>query len=164
VKEDPVRAARGPFAGTPAHRDAPYWQSPPQVVERMLELAKVGPGDCLIDLGCGDGRIAIAAAWRGARAIGVDIDAERIAEATAAAVAAGVDASFRQEDLFDAALAEASVVSLYLLGHVNNLLRDKLLAELRPGARVVSHAYSIAGWEPSAREELAHRAIYLWTV
>ncbi len=130
----------------------------------MLELAKVGSGDCLIDLGCGDGRIVIAAARRDARAIGVDIDSERIGEATAAAAAAGVSASFRRQDLFHVALAEASVVTLYLLGHVNNLVRDKLLEELRPGARVVSHAYAISGWEPCARQEVNRRMIYLWTV
>lgn len=130
----------------------------------MLELARVGPGDCLFDLGCGDGRIVVAAALRGARAIGIDTDAQRIDEATAAAEAAGVSASFRQEDLFEVDLAEASVVTLYLLGHVNNLIRHKLFAELRPGARVVSHAYAIADWEPSARQEVGHRTIYLWIV
>lgn len=164
MEEDPVRAARGPFVGSAAHRDAPYWQSPPHIVARMLDLAKVGPGDCLIDLGCGDGRIAIAAARRGAHARGVDLDPKRIAEAKAAAAAAGVKASFRQEDLFDVDLAEADVVTLYLLGHVNNLIRAKLRAELRPGARVVSHAFSIGGWEPTAREEHDHRRIYLWIV
>jgi len=164
VEEDRVRAARGPFAGTAGQLDAPFWQSPPEVVTRMLELAMVGSGDCLIDLGCGDGRIVIAAARRGARAIGVDIDAERIREAIAAAATAGVRATFRQEDLFQVALAEASVVTLYLLGHVNNLIRHKLLAELRPGARVVSHAYPIAGWEPTARQEVDYQTIYLWTV
>ncbi len=163
MNEDQVRAVRGPFAGTAGHLDAPYWQSPPDVVERMLDIAKVGAGDCLIDLGCGDGRIVVAAARRGARAIGVDIDPRRIAEAEAACRRAGVAACFRQEDLFQTPLATASVVSLYLLGHVNALLHRKLRNELRPGARVVSHAFPIAGWEPSAREEFDRRAIYLWT-
>jgi hypothetical protein len=75
-----------------------------------------------------------------------------------------VSASFRQEDLFEASLAEASVVTLYLLGHINDLIRHKLATELRPGARVVSHAFPITGWEPRLREEVDGRAIYLWTV
>lgn len=164
MDDDQVQAARGPFAGTKGHLDAPYWQSPPDVVTRMLELAMVGPGDCLIDLGCGDGRIVIAAAQLGARAIGIDIDSERIGEATTAAAAAGVKASFRQEDLFRVDLTEASVVTLYLLGHVNNLVSHKLRKELRPGARVVSNSYAISDWEPDARQEVGNRAIYLWTV
>ena len=164
MDENRVHAARGPFAGTKGHLDAPYWQSPPDVVTRMLELAAVGPGDCLIDLGCGDGRIVIAAARSGARAIGVDLDPERIRDATAAAAAACVGASFRQEDLFRVDLSEASVVTLYLLGHVNNLVSHKLRQALRPGARVVSHSFGISNWEPDARLEVGNRAIYLWTV
>lgn len=157
-----VRAARGPFAGKPGHLDAPYWQSPPAIVEAMLDLARLRPGECLIDLGCGDGRIVIAAARRGARAIGIDIDPARIAEAEAAAGAASVTAAFRREDLFETPLAEADIVTLYLLGHVNNLLAGRLAAELRPGARIVSHAFPIAGREPAARREADGRAIYLW--
>src|SRR5687768_7579975 len=85
-----IVAERGPFAGMPGHLDAPFRQTPPAVVERMLDLAKVGPGDRLVDLGCGDGRIVVAAARRGAIAHGVDMDPERIAEAEAAARLAGV--------------------------------------------------------------------------
>ena len=132
TEEDRIfKALRGPFAGTQGHLDAPYWQTPMPVVERMLALADVGPGDTLIDLGCGDGRVAIAAALRGAGAIGVDIDPERIAEAEQAAREAGVEAltRFRREDLFETRLDEASVVTMYLIGHVNLMLAPRLRTE-----------------------------------
>ena len=158
---------RGPFAGTDHHRDAPYWQTPDEVVARILDLAGAGPGDLLIDLGCGDGRICIAAAGRGARAIGVDIDAARIAEAQAAASAAGVGAlaTFRQEDLFETRLEEASIVTLYAVPLVHNLLGPRLQSELAPGSRIVAHSFPIAGWPPDRVETLPdRRTLRLWTV
>jgi SAM-dependent methyltransferase len=161
------RAERGPFAGEDHHRDAPYWQSPDDVVAHMLDLAGAGPGDVLIDLGCGDGRICITAAKRGARAIGIDLDAARIAEAAEAVKAAGVGAlvSFRREDLFATRLEAASIVSLYLVPYVHNLLGPRLATELAPGSRVVAHAWPIAGWEPDRIETLRdRRTIYLWTI
>ena len=133
------------------------------LVERMLDLAGAGPGDVLIDLGCGDGRVAIAAARRGARALGVDIDAARIAEADATAQSAPL-ARFRREDLFQTRLDEATIVALYLLPHVNLLLRDRLLNELRPGSRVIGHAFPMPGWTPAAEEQWDGRTIYLWIV
>lgn len=161
------RSVRGPFAGEDHHRDAPFWTTPDEVVAHMLDLAGAGPGDLLIDLGCGDGRICIAAARRGARALGIDIDAARIAEAGAAARAAGVEAlvRFRREDLFQTRLGEASIVALYTLPLVHELLGPRLQTELAPGSRVVAHAWPIAGWPADRTETLpGGRTIYLWTI
>ena len=161
-----IAALRGPFAGIAGHLDAPYWQTSPEVVEAMLDLAAVGPGERLLDLGCGDGRIVIAAARRGAEALGVDIDPRRVAEAEAAALAAGLSqrARFRREDLFATPLGAADIITLYLLAHVNAWLRPRLLAEARPGTRIVSHAFAIEGWEPAATRQLGPRMLYLWIV
>lgn len=160
------KAMRGPWAGTDQHYDAPYWQTPDAVVEAMLDLAGVGSGDRLIDLGCGDGRIVIAAARRGAEALGIDIDAERIAEAEAAARDAGVAerARFLREDLFATRLEEASVVTLYLVGLPNRLLGPRLQTELAPGSRVVSHCFDIPGWAPAEHRRVDDRDLYLWVV
>ena len=160
------KAIRGPWAGTPHHLDAPFWPTPEPLVERMLDLAGVGPGDHLIDLGCGDGRIVIAAARRGATALGVDIDAERIAEAEAAARAASVEqlVGFRCEDLFATRLEAASVVTLYLIPHIHGLLGVRLKTELAPGSRVISHAFAIRDWVPRVHEVIDQRELYLWVV
>ena len=160
------KAIRGPWAGTPQHLDAPFWPTPEPLVERMLDLAGVGPGDHLIDLGCGDGRIVIAAARRGATALGVDIDAERIAEAEAAARAASVEqlVGFRCEDLFATRLEAASVVTLYLIPHIHGLLGARLKTELAPGSRVISHAFAIRDWVPRVHEVIDQRELYLWVV
>ena len=146
--------------------DVPYVPTPPALVERMLALAEVTAADYLIDLGCGDGRIAVAAAQRGARALGVDLDPLRIAEAAAAARIAGVEAQvrFRRQDLFRTPIYEASVVALYLLPRINIALRPRLLTELRPGSRVVSHAFDMGDWRPEAEETLDGRRIYLWII
>jgi cyclopropane fatty-acyl-phospholipid synthase-like methyltransferase len=159
-----IAAERGPFAGREGQLDAPFRATPMELVERMLSLAGVGPDDRLVDLGCGDGRIVIAAARRGAFALGIDIDPARIAEAEAAARLAGVgdDARFTQSDLFDVALGEFNVVSLYLLPVVNRWLEGKLRRELKEGARVIGHAFPMPNWAPVAREEHERRAIYLW--
>jgi len=119
-----------------------YVPTPEPMVAAMLDLAEVGASDYLIDLGAGDGRIVIAAAKRGARGLGVEIDQALVANAAAAARRAGVEgrASFRRQDLFTTPLHEASVVALYLLPEMNLRLRPRLLTELRPGARIVSHA------------------------
>ena len=160
------KAIRGPWAGTPHHLDAPFWPTPEPLVEHMLDLAEVGPGDHLIDLGCGDGRIVIAAARRGATALGVDIDAARIAEAEAAARAAGVEqlVGFRCEDLFATRLEAASVVTLYLIPHIHGLLGARLKTELAPGSRVLSHAFAIRDWTPRAHETIDQRELFLWVV
>jgi len=146
--------------------DVPYVPTPVPVVERMLEMAEVGPSDYLIDLGSGDGRIAVAAARRGARALGVDIDPARISEAHVAARLAGVEtrARFRRQDLFETPLRAASVVTMYLLPDINLRLRPRLLTELRPGTRVLSHNFTLGDWRPDAEEEVDASRIYLWIV
>lgn len=166
-EEDRVFAAlRGPGAGTDRQLDAPFWPTHPPLVDLMLDMAAVGPGDHLYDLGCGDGRIVIAAARRGARATGIDVDAIRIAEAEAAARAAGVEAlvDFRREDLFVTRLEPASVVTLYLSSLPNRLLTPRLRSELRPGSRVVSNSFDLPGWPPTRREVVDYREIRLWVV
>ena len=133
----------------------------------MLKLADVKSGDLLYDLGSGDGRIPITAAKvYGVRAVGIDIDPERIAEANANAEAAGVTGrvTFRQADLFETDLRNADVVTLYLLQSLNERLRPKLLRELKPGSRIVSHAFSMGDWQPERTQEVDGSTIYLWTV
>ena len=146
--------------------EVPYVPTPPELVERMLELARVGASDYLIDLGCGDGRIAIAAARRGARALGVDLDPARIEQAVAAAGFANLGnlVRFRRQDLFRTPIFEASVIALYLLPSVNLRLRPRLLTELRPGARVVSHNFDMGDWRPEADERHEAGRVLLWTV
>jgi cyclopropane fatty-acyl-phospholipid synthase-like methyltransferase len=163
LSDSEIAAQRGPFAGKPGHFDAPYRATPMAAVERMLDLAGVGPGTRLLDLGSGDGRIVIAAARRGADARGIDIDPDRVAEARAAARAAGVEAHFEQGDMFAADLAAVDVVTLFLLTHVNGWLETRLRRALEPGARVVGFAFPMADWAPAAEESHGRDAIYLWT-
>lgn len=147
--------------------DVIYVPTPPAVVEAMLDMVKLRDGDVLYDLGSGDGRIPIAAARRKqVRAVGIDIDPQRIAEANANAKAAGVtgEVSFRQADLFTSDFSDATVVTLYLLDTLNEKLRPKLLAELKPGTRIVSHAFRMGDWEPEKEETIDGRTIYYWTV
>jgi ribosomal protein L11 methylase PrmA len=147
--------------------DVIYVPTPHDVVEDMLRLANVGKGDVLYDLGSGDGRIAIAAAKKyGIRAVGIDIDPERIKEATANAKKAGVEklVTFRQEDLFKADFREATVITLYLLPDLNVKLRPKLWAEMKPGTRIVSHQFDMGTWKPEKRLESNGRTVYFWTV
>jgi SAM-dependent methyltransferase len=146
--------------------EVPYVPTPPELVERMLDLADVRSTDYLIDLGCGDGRIAIAAARRGAHALGVDIDPERVEQAVTAAHYAGLSnlVRFRREDLFRTAIYEASVIALYLLPAMNLRLRPRLLTELRPGARVVSHNFDMGDWRPETDEHHDEGRLLLWTV
>ena len=161
-----IVAQRGPFAGGPGHLDAPYQATPPGAVERMLDLAEVGAGTRLLDLGCGDGRIVIAAARRGADAMGIDIDPERIGQAEAAARAAGLSdtARFEAGDMFAADLSQTDVVTLFLLEHVNRWLEGKLRNELRPGACVVGYAFPMPNWVPAIEEKHEQSSIYLWRV
>ncbi len=133
---------------------APFVPTPPEVVERMLDLAGVTSSDVVYDLGCGDGRIAIAAARRGARAVGVDIEPHWVSEATKNAAAAGVSelASFDLQDALATGLAEATVVMLYLVEWSTRMMDAKLAAELRPGARIVSHSFGM-GDRPAEKTE-----------
>jgi len=167
----PLSAVRAQdTAAAPAIERTPdviYVPTPQPVVDAMLKLANVRKGDVLYDLGSGDGRIPITAAKQyGVRAVGIDIDPERIAEANANARAAGVTGlvTFRQADLFTSNLGEASVVTLYLLESLNEKLRPKLLAELKPGTRIVSHAFRMGDWKPEKTQEVDGRMIYFWTV
>ena len=161
-----------PFAPAPAARiaeanlEVPYVPTPRPVVEAMLDMAGVGPGDYLIDLGSGDGRIAIMAAQRGARALGVDLDPARVSEATLAAQVAQLQgqAMFRRQDLFATPLRDADVISLYLLPSVNLRLRPRLLTETRPGTRIVSHAFHMGDWRPDGHREVNAAHAYLWIV
>jgi predicted O-methyltransferase YrrM len=151
--------------------DVPYEPSAPEVVAAMLELAKVSSTDIVYDLGCGDGRVVIAAVReRGAHGVCVDIDAERIAEARANARSAGVEdrIEFRNEDLFRTRIADATAVMLFLWPDVNLKLRPRLLDELKPGTRVVSHWHDMGEWQPDQALRMTSRGrtrpIYLWII
>ena len=147
--------------------DVIFVPTPQEVVDGMLKLARVGPKDVVYDLGCGDGRTVITAAKKfGARAVGVDIDPERISESRANAKEAGVTerVKFIQGDLFEADIKEATVVTLYLLTSLKQKLRPKLWRELKPGTRVVSHAFDMGDWTPEKTESIDGRQIYLWTI
>ena len=131
--------------------DVPYVPTTPQAVTAMLKLADVKNTDVVYDLGCGDGRIVIDAAKTfGARAVGIDIDPVRIKEARENARKAGVESRVRfvENDLFQADIHEASVVTLFLLSSINLRLRPKLLQDLRPGARIVSNTFTMGDWKP----------------
>jgi SAM-dependent methyltransferase len=151
---------------------APYVPTPPEVVDRMLSFANVGPKDVVYDLGCGDGRIVIAAAKKyGARGVGVDIDPLRINESIANARKAGVEnlVTFKLQDAMQTDVSEATVVTLYLLSFANVQLRPILEAQLKPGARIVSHNFGMGGWEPDRVDSFTvssggTRTLYLWRV
>jgi ribosomal protein L11 methylase PrmA len=147
--------------------DVIFVPTPHEVVDDMLRLANVRKGDILYDLGSGDGRIAIAAAKKfGVRAVGIEIDPERVREANENARRAGVTnlVEFRQEDLFKADFREATVVTLYLLPDLNVKLRPRLWEELKPGTRIVSHQFDMGTWKPEKRLESNGRVVYFWTV
>jgi SAM-dependent methyltransferase len=147
-------------------RDVPYLPTDAPVVDAMLRLANVGPGDVVYDLGCGDGRICIAAAKRGARAVGVDIDLFRIRECVENATRANVRdrVKFLRQSFFDTDLREASVVMLYLLSNINVRLRPKLLWELRPGSRLVINHFDIGDWKADATLNAHHRELSLFVI
>jgi SAM-dependent methyltransferase len=137
--------------------DVPFIVTPPAVTQAMLDIAKVGARDYLIDLGAGDGRVVILAAARyGARGLGVEIDPQLVKRAQANAKAAKVDAQaeFREEDLFKTDLSAASVITMYLLPAVNLQLRERLLA-LKPGTRLVSHDWDMGDWQPDDERTIA---------
>jgi ribosomal protein L11 methylase PrmA len=133
----------------------------------MLELANVGNSDVVYDLGCGDGRIVISAARKyGARGVGIDLNPARIEEARANASSAGVSdrVSFEVNDLFDADIRNATVVALYLLPDANIRLRPRLLRDLKPGTRVVSHSFDMGDWKPDKEKLVDGDHVYLWTI
>jgi SAM-dependent methyltransferase len=147
--------------------DVIYVPTPQEVVDEMLKLAKVTKSDVVYDLGSGDGRIPVTAAKAyGARAIGIDIDPQRIKEANANAEAAGVTdkVKFLNQDLFTTDISEATVVTLYLLPSLNLKLKPKLFKELKPGTRIVSHSFDMGDWKPEEERDVNGRKIYFWTI
>ena len=149
--------------------DVIYVPTPPAVVEGMLKLAKVGPNDVVYDLGSGDGRIPIAAVqmFKAKSAVGIDIDPQRIKEANENLTKAGVGnrVRFLNQDLFTTPIGEATVVTLYLLPSLNEKLMPKLKAELKPGTRIVSHAFDMGStWPPERTEQVEGKTIYYWTI
>jgi precorrin-6B methylase 2 len=147
--------------------DVPYVPTPQEVVDEMLKLADIKKGDVLYDLGCGDGRIVVTAAQRyGIRAVGVDINPERIKEANENARKAGVlnRVKFIEGDLFETDFKEANVMTLYLLPGVNMKLRPKIQSDLKAGSRVVSHSFDMGDWEPDKTVDVDYRKIYLWVI
>ena len=156
-----------PAQETQRHLDVPFVPTPPEVVDEMLKMANVTKDDFLIDLGSGDGRIVIAAAKKfGTHGVGIDLNPERIAEARENAKKAGVEnlVEFREGDLFKADIKKATVVTMYLLPSVNMKIRDKLLTDLKPGTRLVSHAFDMGEWKPERTAEVEYRRVYFWTV
>lgn len=165
--------AAGAAAQVPAQEastrrpDVIYVPTPQEVVDAMLDVAKVGASDVVYDLGCGDGRIVVTAAKKfGARGVGIDIDPQRIKEANENVASNGVGdkVEIREADLFETDLSEASVVTLYLLSSLNLKLRPKLWSELKVGSRVVSHAFNMGDWEPEQTLDVNGRTVYYWTI
>lgn len=161
-------AALGVTAGAHAqfNFDVPYVPTPPVVVEEMLRLADVRAEDFVIDLGSGDGRVVIAAVKKfGARGIGVDLDPDRIQESEYNAGVAGVTdrVEFQRQDLFKFDISRASVITMYLLPSVNTRLRPRLLSELKPGTRIVSHDFDLGDWAPDAKSTV-RKNVFLWIV
>jgi cyclopropane fatty-acyl-phospholipid synthase-like methyltransferase len=160
-------AAAQPFKGT-KQPDVRFVPSPDSVVEAMLALARVGASDVVFDLGSGDGRIPIAAASRyGAFGVGIEIDAKLNREAIDNAKRAGVAdrVRFLTQDLFEADISQATVVTLFLLPRINQELIPKLKRELRPGTRIVSHQFDMGEqWPPEQSQDVNGLMIYLWTI
>jgi SAM-dependent methyltransferase len=163
----PCAAQRAPYAAQAHEADVLYLPTPAPVVAQMLRLAGVSPADVVYDLGSGDGRIPIAAAREhGARGVGIELDARLIELARCKAREAGVDrrVEFRQQDFFKADLREATVVTLFLFPELNRRLKAKLLAELKPGARIVSHRFDLGDWRPQRTVQTDGSPILLWVV
>ncbi|MBI3935504.1 MAG: class I SAM-dependent methyltransferase [Betaproteobacteria bacterium] len=157
--------AGGALAAEPRY-DVPYVPTPQVVVDEMLRIANVGPGDYVIDLGSGDGRIPVTAAQKfGARGLGVDLDPERVAEGEENARSAGVAERVRfvRRNLFETDIRPATVLTMYLLPSVNLKLRPRLLAELKPGTRIVSHDFDLGEWQPD-RKAYLRKNVFLWIV
>lgn len=144
----------------------PFVPTPQEVVDKMVELAGVKKGDVVYDLGSGDGRIVITAAKKGAKAVGFEIDGDLVKQSRDNIRKAGVQdqAEIRQQDILTVDLAAATVVTMYLLPDVNLQLRPNILSQLKPGSRVVSHAFDMGDWKPDRIERVEGRTIYLWTI
>jgi cyclopropane fatty-acyl-phospholipid synthase-like methyltransferase len=165
AQQAPAPQAQKPELRAP---DVFYVPTPQAVVDAMLQMANVTAADVVYDLGSGDGRIPITAAQRfGARAVGIDLDPQRIREANENAKAAGVTdkVTFLNQDLFTSDFKDATVVTLYLLPSLNVKLMPKLKAELKPGTRIVSHAFDMGSeWPPEKTEQVEGKTIYYWTI
>lgn len=167
-----VSASQNPRKKRQARKpDVIYYPTPPETVAEMLRLAKIKKGDVLYDLGSGDGRIPIAAAKEfGIHAVGIEIDQKLITEAEANARTAGVSelVRFRNENMFRIDVSEANIVTLYLSEKLNVLLRPKLLRELQPGTRIISHDFRMGDWKPEQTVRVPwgklYRTVYVWTV
>jgi precorrin-6B methylase 2 len=148
--------------------DIHFVPTPHEVVKRMLELAKVGPNDTHYDLGSGDGRIVIAAVkdFKAKKGVGIDLDPQRIKEATENKAKAGLgdNVTFREQNIFETDLSEATTVSMYLLTSINIRMRPKLLKELKPGTRIVTHAFNMGEWKPEHDESVNGYQVYLFIV
>ena len=148
--------------------DIHFVPTPHEVVKRMLELAKVGPEDTHYDLGSGDGRIVIAAVkdFKAKKGVGIDLDPQRIKEANENKAKAGLgdNVTFREQNIFETDLSEASTVSMYLLTSINIRMRPKLLKELKPGTRIATHAFNMGEWKPEHEESVNGYQVYLFIV
>ena len=144
----------------------PFVPTPQRVVDKMIELAGIKKGDIVYDLGSGDGRIVIAAAKKGAKAVGFEIDPELVGMSRQNIKKAGVEerSEIRNQDILTADLSGASVITMYLLPDVNLKLKPKLLRQLKPGSRVVSHAFDMGDWKPDKIEQVDGRTLYLWNI
>jgi predicted RNA methylase len=159
-------SVRDAFAQDTPALDVPYVPTPQVVVDRMIQLGNVDAKDVVYDLGCGDGRLVITAAKKGARAMGVDLNPVRIAEANENAKKAGVTnrVQFKVANLFETDVSPATVVTLYLLPEVNMKIRPQLWKQLKVGTRVVSHAFDMGDWEPEQTVRVDGKTIYAWTI
>jgi SAM-dependent methyltransferase len=162
----PTGLASGQDSIRESKKIVPFVPTPENVVDKMIELAGVKKGDVVYDLGSGDGRIVIAAAKKGARAVGFEIDPDLVAESRANIQKAGVQesAEIRNQDILIVDLSGASVVTMYLLPDVNLKLRPNLQKQLKPGSRIVSHAFDMGDWKADKVEQVDGRTIYLWTI
>jgi len=144
----------------------PFVPTPQEVVDKMVDLAGIKKGDVVYDLGSGDGRIVVTAAKKGAKAVGFEIDGDLVKQSRDNIRKAGVQdqAEIRQQDILTVDLSAASVVTMYLLPDVNLQLRPNILSQLKPGSRVVSHAFDMGDWKPDRIERVEGRTLYLWTV
>ena len=144
----------------------PFVPTPQEVVDKMVELAGVKKGDVVYDLGSGDGRIVITAAKKGAKAVGFEIDGDLVKQSRDNIRKGGVQdqAEIRQQDILTVDLSAATVVTMYLLPDVNLQLRPNILSQLKPGSRVVSHAFDMGDWKPDRIEQVEGRTLYLWTI
>ena len=144
----------------------PFVPTPQDVVDKMIELGGVKKDDVVYDLGSGDGRIVITAAKKGAHAVGFDVDGDLVKESRENIRKAGLEklAEIKQQDILTVDLSPATVVTMYLLPDVNLKLRPNVLSQLKPGSRVVSHAFDMGDWKPDKVERVNGRTIYLWTI